>query len=488
MGSRYGAPLTVTPNISGRVGGPAVRYPTVVDWRTGEPVVWQEMPASRFAGRPQYKYTNALGLPVSYADAPEGATVWQNVATGRPAGWEGNLYSLTPEERRQVEADNWLTYQYLNGLKGREAQDARQAGGMEMLNAVTGGTLNLLSPSQIVGDVRNLYNYTVNPVDDNLREFSDGLIYGNTGLVNRGYAESHPVAALALNTAADLAGMGALGATRQGMRELAGDAGRAARRTAIKSSYALGVKPGASVRAAETLMRTSGAPNPLPEIWKGFWGSSQQRKGAVAKYIATGKSTGPKGYYNSFASNPDHYYAGFMDRPVGWDGADLIDAALYGKTIDPKTGLVRGGKTSSVFDDYIAQKYPERAEQIQYYTVSNPVYARVADQDVVKSYDWRSQNIDRGLFTPAEGMTPNVAGHQAQTGLTIGGKPVYRGADIWKFDPDDYRAKWLNNNEPVQIDRLKVPAKIWKPSLYWGLKRVNNRATPIVIQTPWVAP
>lgn len=150
-------------------------------------------------------------------------------------------------------------------------------------------------------------------------------------------------------------------------------------------------------RLVETAMRTTDASNPIPSIISGFkdmWGGDiggKKRLLDIGDYILTGKKTGSKGYYNSFASygstkdpsTGEHvlntypeYYTGFdrWNEPPSLmkEGAnDVIDAYLYGKTIDPRWGLKKVdtkdyGKFSQYgnFSKYVKLNYPLTRAQV----------------------------------------------------------------------------------------------------------------------------
>lgn len=95
---------------------------------------------------------------------------------------------VTPPEKDKSINDNWQTA-YAKGVpSGTMSAD------METMNAVTGGGLNLISPSQIVGAAIHSYK----PQDYFLN-----LLKGNSGIVTDKFAQEHPYLSMAANGAVD---------------------------------------------------------------------------------------------------------------------------------------------------------------------------------------------------------------------------------------------------------------------------------------------
>lgn len=243
-------------------------------------------------------------------------------------------------------------------------------------------------------------------------------------------------------------------------------------------------------RAIETAMRTSSFPNPFSEISLRNLGT--KRLGSIAKYILTGKKTGPKGYSNSFASFKDLGYGtywntsyqgmGLTDEIL--EGNDMIDAFLYKKPISYKYGhrYVSKGNGFDAFDDYISKNYPEKAKDIVVYehipdnvrfskinTVPEKTNKWIGDEKYTQSTFKQSPLIVRN----ASGFITNVGGHMIQTA----DGDFIRAADIWKFNPDEYIKRWLPELKKTPIKRFFIKQ---------GLKRVDKLGTPVITKTPWL--
>lgn len=64
----------------------------------------------------------------------------------------------------------------------------------------------------------------------------------------------------------------------------------------------------------------------------------------------------------------------------------------------------------------------------------------------------------------ADAPNPNIYGRLKHI-------PVYFSQDIYKFNPDDYMARYLNNRNPIK-----------KMILRKGLEFVDKRFTPIIVK------
>lgn len=227
-------------------------------------------------------------------------------------------------------------------------------------------------------------------------------------------------------------------------------------------------------RAVETAMRTSPAQDGLRTIVNSgkemIRRKDHDRMRAIRKYILTGKTTGDKGYYNSLIANPNQYYGGFSYIPHELKGApDVIDAYLYGKQMDPRFGfqLKSKGKDFGIHSDYVAEKYPLKAKNIQVYETSetNPLADKIKVRNTEKT----------------EGFINNydAAGHKLIYGEDEAGNLYTMEQDIWKFNPKDYIKKWFDNE-------YHVPVPLWKKALLRsGLEVVDRAGTPLIVKSPW---
>jgi len=208
----------------------------------------------------------------------------------------------------------------------RSAFDGSLSGNMEVLNAMTGGVMNRLSPTQ---DIRLIYDAATG--NDWRKSWM-----GNNGVVfNDEWAQEHPFATMLINGAGDVAAGGML----YGAKNI-NQVGR---------------------RALETGMRTTSAPIPFEAMWNGakhIMRNDPKRFGNIGTYVLTGRRFGNKGYYNSLAPDYKDYYTGFLGDESAIHaikGNDMIDAYLYGDKIDPAFGYnqVWGDARTNYFDDYI---------------------------------------------------------------------------------------------------------------------------------------
>lgn len=264
-------------------------------------------------------------------------------------------------------------------------------------------------------------------------------------------------------------------------------------------------------RAVETAMRTTPLANPLPEISNNFHIMLQGNNGGktrlfhIGNYILTGKKIGPKGYYNSFApftslSNQFTTKVSLLDRiktftqpkgissafsgylnqiglvPPHSGGDDIIDAFLYGKTIDPKFGVQKVSSDYGIHTDYVNKYYPNK--KIQVYEVQNN--SNIPESQVISKPSWVSSNEFSEDFGTNYNNILNAAGHLKQIG-TYNGIPVRRRQDIWKFNPAEYKQKWFKNRTAYANEPL------WKRKLLdMGLRYVDNIGTPVITRTRWV--
>lgn len=117
-------------------------------------------------------------------------TDWWN--TGNIATDENGrrFYGNTQEEAQQ-KYEAW---------KQQKLQEQGAWSTIDMINAITGGIFNQLSPTQFG---RNIYNMaTGNP------DFARQFVYGNNGLVPDGWAAEHPALAAVINAGADIGVLG----------------------------------------------------------------------------------------------------------------------------------------------------------------------------------------------------------------------------------------------------------------------------------------
>lgn len=236
-------------------------------------------------------------------------------------------------------------------------------------------------------------------------------------------------------------------------------------------------------RAIETAMRSGGYAKPdFSAMWATFKQMPSKRKFDIANYVFTGRRTGPKGYYNSFAPKNfegDQYlaYHGLTNGDM-IEGNDLIDAYLYGKPLDPSLAVRLSPDSPNPFVDYIARHYP--GKDIPMYQLKSDFGMGFKEAEAVTNPSNWEGAIEHSGTNPftfyRKGL--DVGGHIEQQGVTEGGQTAIRGADIWKFNPKDYIKKWLEN---LNNKGKKVPYY-----LRFGLNEVDKAGTPVITTTPWV--
>lgn len=240
-------------------------------------------------------------------------------------------------------------------------------------------------------------------------------------------------------------------------------------------------------RAIEAAMRTGSTANPLSiiganinDMLKGNAGG-KKRLYNIGKYILTGAKTGNKGYYNSFAYNPSEFYGGFITRRLPKLTAttenDIIDAALYGKTIDPAYGMrkVAVGKDFGFHTGHIKEVYPDKLKNIQVYELNTPI---AVPENIVPRLIGRPQGApqyDR-LFRTEEGPVIDAGGHIEQFGkaeqIPYG---LVKAEDIWAFNPNRYKSKYINRRLGAGDYFL----------VNFGLDRVYKHVTPVISKAKW---
>lgn len=251
-------------------------------------------------------------------------------------------------------------------------------------------------------------------------------------------------------------------------------------------------------RAVETFMRTTPEANPLGDVRKGIKSMIKGKDGGgkrlldIGKYWFTGKKTGEKGWYNSFAPK-GHYYGGITD-PLVTDGfyrsgetPDLIDAGLYGETIDPAFGFKKIDNTGdfSIHNDYIKSEkplYKEKANDIQIYDSD---LSNIDPSDV----DIKDTHAVRKSIYSSTGKV-DAAGHLEALGVQKGtNNPVDMEQDVWKFDPEDYVGNWLsknqeNINKDIEINKMRLKAKRSGAPVVYSYKTILKNILKAEAQKP----
>lgn len=143
------------------------------------------------------------------------------------------------------------------------------------------------------------------------------------------------------------------------------------------------------------------------------------------------------------------------------------------KTIDPKFGVQKVEPDYGIHTDYVNKWYPNK--KIQVYEVQNN--SNIPNSQV-HSISVKPVNYNSWDFGTNQNNIINVAGHLKQNGI-YDEKEVIRRQDIWKFNPTEYKQKWINNGFTY------VP--LWKKKLLdMGLRYVDRIGTPVITRTKWL--
>ena len=385
----------------------------------------------------------------------------------------------------------------------------------EFVNTATGGFWKNSSPSQLVGTVAHIVRGE--PVLDSWMNFNNGVV----GAINEDWANEHPYLTMAGNIVFDGMAFNAKPIARgtvntvntaKNAKDLYygfqhGNIYKISTNPLLKQIFDSPIterfltKTQPGKRALETIMRTTSAPNPIPETLSGMQKLPWKPR---INYILFGKNPKlrrlfgqPNMHYgdNSWSSRTiipytidggkfgsidapitlgGNVYTGLVDNTgnivIGKGYGDIIDAYLYGTTIDPKIATLSTNNAGrQFFDNYILRNYPNK--NIKSYTVKGDVDPKT----IMKTSEWegRSDTFAEEFRTNDNKAAINVAGHNYQSGWTDPSSrfpQVQRGFDIWKFNPEEYHNKWNVGNNYLESR---------------GLELVDKAGTPIIFEQPW---
>ena len=253
-------------------------------------------------------------------------------------------------------------------------------------------------------------------------------------------------------------------------------------------------------RAVEVAMRTTGNANPLEEMsahinYLTHTPEGRQQAKDILHYIATGKRQTDRPY-RSLNSQGDVYTGLIGDYPEEFEyepliqipealskdiGNDYIDAYLYGKQISPKLFNYKGisDKADNVFKEYVNTVYPNK--KVQVYEAPIPHNARVVEQN--KLTNVQNLGISKPMHTNDPRVLADTSGHLMYTANIDGANPELRAlkeADIWKFNPADYKKRYKEN-----LSSTNTKQKITQKLIDTGLKIVDDIGNPVIVETPW---
>lgn len=215
-------------------------------------------------------------------------------------------------------------------------------------------------------------------------------------------------------------------------------------------------------RTLEVAMRSSlGDADPIPKYKQDLkvllntkWGRKQL--GRVGNYILTGiKPSNSSLPYRTIDAEGKEY-TGFIGEGMPWENGnfkfnnDLIDAAVYGKTVDPRLlKLISKGNPEDfgIYRKYIFDNYLNKLKKVQVYEAGPGDeavdYTELNSQSPSK-IDYSNSKIEGtngSLVTKHPDYRINTAGHhiiESPEGVSVS-------EDVWKFLPSEYVPKWEIN-------------------------------------------
>lgn len=228
-------------------------------------------------------------------------------------------------------------------------------------------------------------------------------------------------------------------------------------------------KPGK--RGIEIAMRSTAEADPLTQLNTHM--HHPYTRNAAIKYILTGDKKALNTYIKWGGNyNGTVKYGDFMDP----GNIDMINAYLYGKPLPFNKSYDAG-----IHANYIKKHYPNK--EVQIYEIPKEMYPEgsviLDNVDIVHgSWNGRARGGFGTNYNNQEQFI-NVGGFMEQNGfLPSTGEDVFRGQDIWKFHPGQYKNKWFGTkSEPPTIKSILRD---------FGLNAVNEAGNPIIIRTPWV--
>ena len=386
-----------------------------------------------------------------------------------------------------------------NSLFGERRYNENPSIAQKVLNGIT-DKLHLTSPPTF----KDGYNRTLN-AEVPLSESAQGQELkrmGNTAL--KGFTIAGAAALPAsfyyapLATTAGIAtGTAATEATNLAMNAIERGTGKKftpGQRTAATflTSLPAGIKGykwgwGAEKRAIEAATNiSSGAAMPLNNITRGLNATDTSRKG-IAKYILTGKGNLTELLDPSIGSA----YNGLFGTKRTLQNASLIRSYLYGEPI-PYLKEVTGNGKYGIHDNYILKNYPDKYGKIKVYegpTVGSNKFrgtlrSKINTKSPIDVLETRGTSGMIDFYTENGQLSLDAAGHLEQLGIIKGrpyGKVYSREQDIYKFNPKDYKNRWLTEDSK----KYKLLSKTKKNLLNWGLNIVDKHGTPIITRTLW---
>ena len=239
-------------------------------------------------------------------------------------------------------------------------------------------------------------------------------------------------------------------------------------------------------RAVELLLRQGSGPiNDIPSWLRQFSTDPEFRK-----YIFTGQRPSNRTLGQLSTGNSYSGYQGYFASDRVDEAHDLISAYLYGNKLDPS--IAKHISTGQVEDfgalrPYITSNYADKMSQIPVYDTGIGYLNGMWDPHPVpyQAYITQQGSIPYPYNQPNDFYTADmqgkidVGGHTIQQGVwhLDDDIPVFRGLDIWKFNPKDYMKKWSNPDQPFSAGQ-KLLYKT-------GVEFLDAMGTPFITRTNW---
>ena len=287
----------------------------------------------------------------------------------------------------------------------------------------------------------------------------------------------------------------------------------ALRRGLGKSVFNTFVNSDITKRGLETILRGSGGQStPFYELGRiqhqrnNLEIFPKERKKAILNYILFGKEDEilEPWQYKSLATSKKNYYGGIFDKSGELQyNNDLIDQFLFGRQVSPKYLTLTNDSDFGIHTNYINNTYKNKAGDIKIYQSSVPKNTTKTNQ-----FDLSTAQVE-GTHTNLVGVSPrttiNTGGHLKL--IDTSGNSIEQ--DIWKFNPEEFRTKWLQGNLVTSKDGYTRSTKYaYTPNpqlnsfnlsdiksfiqqiqmnslINSGLKILDASGTPIIIRTPY---
>ena len=230
-------------------------------------------------------------------------------------------------------------------------------------------------------------------------------------------------------------------------------------------------------RAIETAMNASdGMPNSIDTIKFNIKNrTNKQQQKDILKYIFTGKGKKPKEIIPDAYQGSSESWGQWTANPKNPSEGDMVRAFLYDEPI-PELQEVTGSGKYGVHDDYILQNYPHKYNKIRVYEGEKA--GTIPVSEVVDP--WSSESTTGDITFKNPYFTVDAGGHRLETGVGSSAQPYYRNQDIWKFNANDYNARWGEHYS----SKLEKSA-LGKAFRTWGLNFVDAHGTPVITRTKW---